>query len=122
MLASAGHPMRGSPRIMREASSRSKRRQTVAWLCFAWLVCGLAGGGQLAAGAEPRDPTVPLYSAEPDGSDVDAPAKSGAEAEEHGLPRNAVEIGRPFGFPITNSMVVSWMVAVGLIVFAQLAT
>ena len=29
---------------------------------------------------------------------------------------------RPFGFPITNSMVVTWIVAVGLIVFAQLAT
>ena len=44
------------------------------------------------------------------------------EAEEHGLPRKAVEIGRPFGFPITNSMVVSWIVAVGLIVFARIAT
>jgi len=33
-----------------------------------------------------------------------------------------VEIARPFNFPITNSMLVSWMVAVGLIVFAQLAT
>ena len=28
----------------------------------------------------------------------------------------------PSGFPITNSMVVSWIVAVGLIVFARLAT
>jgi F-type H+-transporting ATPase subunit a len=41
---------------------------------------------------------------------------------EHGLPQKAVEIGRPFGFPITNSMVVTWIVAVGLIVFAQIAT
>ena len=41
---------------------------------------------------------------------------------EHGLPQKAVEIARPFGFPITNSMVVTWIVAVGLIVFAQLAT
>jgi len=40
----------------------------------------------------------------------------------HGLPQNAVEIGRVFGFPITNSMVVTWIVALGLIVFAQLAT
>jgi len=45
-----------------------------------------------------------------------------AEAEEHGLPRKAVEIGRPFGFPITNSMVVSWIVAVGLMLFARIAT
>ena len=41
---------------------------------------------------------------------------------EHGLPQKAVELGRPFGFPITNSMVVTWIVAVGLIVFAQIAT
>ena len=41
---------------------------------------------------------------------------------EHGLSQKAVEIARPFGFPITNSMVVTWIVAVGLIVFAQLST
>ncbi len=41
---------------------------------------------------------------------------------EHGLPQSAVEIARPFGFPITNSMVVTWIVAAGLIVFAQMAT
>jgi F-type H+-transporting ATPase subunit a len=45
-----------------------------------------------------------------------------AHEEKHGLPQHAVEIGRPFGFPITNSMVVTWGVALGLIIFAQLAT
>jgi F-type H+-transporting ATPase subunit a len=45
-----------------------------------------------------------------------------AQPAEHGLPQSAVEIARPFGFPITNSMVVTWIVAVALIVFAQLAT
>jgi F-type H+-transporting ATPase subunit a len=45
-----------------------------------------------------------------------------AKAEEHGLSPKAVEIARPFNFPITNSMVVSWVVALGLIVFAQVAT
>jgi F-type H+-transporting ATPase subunit a len=43
-------------------------------------------------------------------------------AEEKKLPQAAVEIARPFGFPITNSMLVTWIVAVGLIVFAQVAT
>ena len=42
--------------------------------------------------------------------------------EEHGPSQKALEIARPFGFPITNSMVVSWIVAVGLIIFAQFAT
>ena len=45
-----------------------------------------------------------------------------AASEEHGLSQKAVEIARPFGFPITNSMVVTWIVALGLIVFAQIAT
>ena len=40
----------------------------------------------------------------------------------HGLPQSAVEIGRVLGLPITNSMVVTWIVAVLLIAFAQLAT
>jgi len=44
------------------------------------------------------------------------------EPEEHGLPQKAVEIARPFGFPITNSMVVSWIVAAGLIIFARVTT
>jgi len=41
---------------------------------------------------------------------------------EHALPQHAVEIARPFGFPITNSMLVTWMVAACLLVFAQTAT
>lgn len=45
-----------------------------------------------------------------------------AEGEHHALPRNAVEIARPFNFPITNSMVVTWIVALGLIAFVQTAT
>ena len=45
-----------------------------------------------------------------------------SKAAEHGLSVKAVEIARPFHFPITNSMVVSWIVALGLIIFAQMAT
>ena len=51
-------------------------------------------------------------------STADEPSKSA----EHGLSAKAVEIARPLNFPITNSMVVSWIVALGLIVFAQVAT
>ena len=45
-----------------------------------------------------------------------------AAGEEHGLSQKAVEIARPFGFAITNSMVVTWIAAAGLILFAQVAT
>jgi F-type H+-transporting ATPase subunit a len=47
---------------------------------------------------------------------------SPAEPEAHGLPQSAVEVGRLRGFPITNSMVVTWIVALGLIIFAYFAT
>ena len=53
------------------------------------------------------------------------PKQSGTSPDsekEHGLSAKPVEIARPFNFPITNSMLVSWIVALGLILFAQLAT
>jgi F-type H+-transporting ATPase subunit a len=53
---------------------------------------------------------------------IAAADKAAAGHEEHGLPQQAIEIARPFGFAITNSMVVSWAVALGLIIFAQVAT
>ena len=52
---------------------------------------------------------------------VSAATPEGAP-ETHGLSAKAVQIARPFGFPITNSMLVSWVVAVGIVVFAQKAT
>jgi F-type H+-transporting ATPase subunit a len=45
-----------------------------------------------------------------------------AGQKEHSPSQKAGEIARLFGFPITNSMLVSWIVAVALIVFAQFAT
>jgi F-type H+-transporting ATPase subunit a len=41
---------------------------------------------------------------------------------EHSLSQKAVEIGQLFGLRITNSMVVTWIVAIGLVVFAQAVT
>ncbi len=57
----------------------------------------------------------------PSASETSPPAAA-LKMEEHGLPQKAVEIARPLGFPITNSMVVTWIVALGLIVFARLTT
>jgi acetate kinase len=45
-----------------------------------------------------------------------------AATAEHSLSQSAGEITRVFGFPITNSMLVSWIAALGLIGFAQFAT
>ena len=55
--------------------------------------------------------------------DVSKIESQAAKEEEHGLPQAAVPVLNKLGrLPITNSMVVSWIVAVGLIVFAQVAT
>ncbi len=52
---------------------------------------------------------------------VGAAAAEAADVE-HGLSQGAVELARPFGVPITNSMIVTWVVALVLIAFAQAAT
>jgi len=45
-------------------------------------------------------------------------ALSVSEPAGHGLSQKALEIAAPFGFPITNSMIVTWIVAAALILFA----
>jgi F-type H+-transporting ATPase subunit a len=42
--------------------------------------------------------------------------------EAHGLSQKAIDIGHVFGLPITNSMLVSWIVAIGILVVARIAT
>lgn len=69
----------------------------------------------VGAGAEPPSSIVP-QAAGPVGSSAIA------NEEEQGLSQKPVEIVSVFGFPITNSMVASWVVAFGLIIFAQAAT
>jgi F-type H+-transporting ATPase subunit a len=48
-------------------------------------------------------------------------SETNPEKQEHGLPQAAVKIEHWGGF-ITNSMVVSWVVAIALIIFARVAT
>lgn len=45
-----------------------------------------------------------------------------AAGDHEALPLHAEEIARPFGIPITNSMIMVWCVAIVLIVVARLAT
>jgi len=56
------------------------------------------------------------------GADAAHAAGAHAEGEHHGLPLYAVPVKSIGGFGITNSMIVSWVVALALIVFAQAAT
>ena len=87
---------------------------TVKMTLSAWVVLSFAAlyTGASSQQAVSTDANVVRQEAE----------ASTSNGEHHGLSPKAVEIARPFGFPITNSMAVSWVIAVGLIVFAQIAT
>ena len=61
------------------------------------------------------------WSAQTAGSESAGGQAKPAAQEEHVSPK-PIEITRIGSFPITNSMVVTWIVAIGLILFAQIAT
>lgn len=95
-------------------------RSLAAPLLLAAICSGLGAGflfGEVEAHVSPTSAGATSFSREPESQ-----TETVAEKEESHLPPSAVEIARPLGFPITNSMVVSWAVALGLIVFARVAT
>jgi F-type H+-transporting ATPase subunit a len=79
-------------------------RIIVLWIC---LVCAPVAG--FAQEAESNGPATP------------AAETGGATHQAHGIPQNAQPLGQK-GIFVTNSMIVTWIVALGLIVFAQVAT
>ena len=83
-------------------------------LCIVVLLLSLVAGFTWASDTAP--PSASAASAKT------AAQETPPEPEAHGISQKAVEIARLRNFPITNSMMVSWIVALGLIVFAQLAT
>lgn len=93
-------------------------------LILAALFVGMNANLKAARGVDPQIDSASLGiladaggSAAPEASPVAV-----AEQEKQGLSQKAEEITRVLGFPITNSMIVSWIVASGLIIFAQIAT
>jgi F-type H+-transporting ATPase subunit a len=51
-----------------------------------------------------------------------AATRMDAQGQEQGISPKPVEVARVFGFPITNSLIVSWIVGLGLIIFVQVTT
>jgi len=95
-------------------------------LALVLLVSFVGLSADLTFAAEANSEVAPVTSARAVASQS-APEPGGlppltAKEEEHGLTQKAVEVTRLFGLPITNSMIVSWVVALGLIIFAQAAT
>jgi len=87
------------------------------------LVLAFAPVGGRAYAGEGQATTAQTNIAAATGTAEDHSAKGEhAGKEEHGLSAGAVDIGHIGPLPITNSMLVCWIVAVGLIIFAQVAT
>lgn len=83
----------------------------VAWVCAAETdheVAATAGAQKRASVASHAESSASSEAA-------------GGHAEHHGLPSAAVPVFKVLGLPVTNSMIVTWIVAVALIVFAQVA-
>jgi len=95
---------------------------------FASLVLSIADGRQTTAqdvagqeaSSRPQSPAKGVASSTTV-TQSDQPTAA-AETSNGGPARDAIEITRFLGLPITNSMLVTWIVAVGLIGSAQLAT
>ena len=101
-----------------------RKLKTGLALVFFAVFVGLGTDLTFAVGAPPEVASATSASVvasqsnpEPGGQPPATP-----EQEEQRLSQKAVEINRILGFPITNSMIVSWIVALGLIIFAQVAT
>ncbi len=112
-------------RAERLSAPGAAHKPRLALVLFVAVIVGLGAGLTLA-----RTPAAEVESATSagamtghgDAGQHGGTAAAAAPEEEHRLPQKAVEIARPFGFPITNSMVVSWIVALGVIIFARIAT
>jgi F-type H+-transporting ATPase subunit a len=99
-------------------------KHTVALRLFCTILA-CAGTAQVLA----RDGKPPLVApiqagppVKPDEAAAGARSAASPDAEEGGLTQGANVIGRFLGLPITNSMVVTWITALVLIVFARVAT
>ena len=94
----------------------ARRRPTATLFSMAAILVACVIATPVAAAPVPHAMTQAAHGG------ATAQHADAAEPGRHGLPQSAVEIGRPFGFPITNSMVVTWIAALLLIALARTAT
>jgi F-type H+-transporting ATPase subunit a len=90
------------------------------WLCRAAIISLVTAGSVMAAPNQPE--ARPKAGDQTEARDGQAELESDPAATESGPTPEAAEIARIFGFPISNSMLVTWIVALGLVIFAQAAT
>jgi F-type H+-transporting ATPase subunit a len=90
----------------------------VQWLSVVLIVFSAAMSAPMAFAVSPESGSAQAMLARSEGQKEPG---SIPEEKEHGLSQKAVEIGHVLSFPITNSMVVTWVVGLFLIIFAQVA-
>ena len=112
--------------VLKKQFGRTRKRSLPAWIMpvsrtalAALLVFSLmlvvSAKAALAVGAGQQDSSATSAG-------IATGPTTPAEQEEHGLSQKPDEITHFLNFPITNSMIVSWIVGVGLLIFAQSAT
>jgi F-type H+-transporting ATPase subunit a len=104
-------------------TAQSLAGRSVAVLILAVMFVALGAASRPPAKGDPSGvASATPVSTGPGHGEQEGLSTTGEEHEEHGLSQKAEEITNFLGFPITNSMIVSWIVALGVIVFAQFAT
>jgi F-type H+-transporting ATPase subunit a len=105
-------------------AQKPKLKHRVALLLFPAVFAGLSGSPVFAQDAKSRLTSETSSKAAVKSNHAESGARPAVspEPKEQGLTQEAPEIARFFGLPITNSMVVSWITALCLIVFAKIAT
>ena len=109
-------------RLTHSAGARTAESSPFAVLLLAVVLVALNVDLKPAVGAQLQVAAGTSSRAEATVREQVGPLPTVSEEEEHGLSQKADEITRFLGFPVTNSMIVSWIVALGLIVFAQSVT
>ena len=101
-----------------------KRKGRLPMLLFLAISASLGAGPVFALDAEPQivHTAASNTAVKADYAHNGAVPEAIHGTEEHRLTQEPVEIGHLWRLPITNSMFVTWLTAIGLIVFAQLAT
>jgi F-type H+-transporting ATPase subunit a len=94
----------------------------IKFIALLAVVTGLAVYGLRAQTPETAPAGTPSMSAAPLSQTATPPAELKTEAKAEGLPANALTVFHIGPFPVTNSMLVTWIVAIGIIVFARYAT
>src|SRR5262245_38576847 len=98
-------------------------QRPAALLLFPAILTGLGAGPVFAQDAKSERTSTTSADPATKSNQGDHPAGVAASTgpEVEGLTQKPTEIARLFGLPITNSMVVTWITALGLIVLARTA-